>query len=162
MSSLSLDEDPTDVILTIQAADKSVIEVPYQYAKLSKLIATIHEQDPTSRFLEFSQIPNKQLLDCIGEYFQLRKGLAAPMIAAPIDHAEMEKNTDVLNANYVDHMFATLGIYTFNELINVANYLDIPSLFNLCCAKIAAICRNKTLTELPKILNPENRVFNQS
>ena len=42
------------------------------------------------------------------------------------------------------------------ELIQVANYLDIPSLLDLACAKVAAMIKGKTPEEIRTTFNIVN------
>ena len=61
----------------------------------------------------------------------------------------MKDLTDEWSANFVDKM-------TIEDLVNISiasNYLGINSLMDLCCAKMASLCKNKNEEEMYKAFN---------
>jgi len=157
MSSLNLEEETKEITLTLVAQDGTRIECPYEWCKLSKLI-TITFEDAQSTEIEFNEhIATGDLLRIIVDYFSIRKGEAAPLVEDPLEFAEMRKVTTEENAQFIDNLFTTYGIYMLYDVTNIANYLDCASLLNLCCAKIASLVKNKPIKDMPSILNPENR-----
>ena len=61
----------------------------------------------------------------------------------------MKNLTDEWSSNFIDKM-------SMEELVNLtvaANYMGINCLLDLCCAKIASLCKDKSEEDIFKIFN---------
>ena len=61
----------------------------------------------------------------------------------------MKNITDEWSSNFIDKM-------TMEELVNLtvaSNYMGINCLLDLCCAKIASLCKDKNEEDIFKIFN---------
>ena len=63
----------------------------------------------------------------------------------------MESVVDKWYADYIN-----LEQEILFELIMASNYLDIKSLLELACAKVASMIKNKSIEEIRKFFNIEN------
>lgn len=55
-----------------------------------------------------------------------------------------------------DYKYISIEQRLIFELILAANYMDIPGLLDLCCAKVASEIRNKPVEEIRKTFGIEN------
>ncbi|EZG45864.1 putative Skp1 family protein [Gregarina niphandrodes] len=55
-----------------------------------------------------------------------------------------------------DYKFTCVEIPTVFELILAANYLDIPGLADLCCARVASEIRGRSVEEIRALFQIEN------
>ena len=66
-----------------------------------------------------------------------------------------ERFADCVSAWFAN--FMNLGsLEEVYDIISAANYLEIPSLTELGCAKVGCMMKNKTIPELRKMFNIEN------
>jgi S-phase kinase-associated protein 1 len=158
MSSLNLEDDAQQLNITLTSQDGFSVEIPLEWCKLSKLITETVESDAECKQIAFGEhIPCKEYLEVIVQYLTMCKGVAPSPIEEPLEFAEMSKVTTSENAQFIDTLYSTKGIYFLYDTISVANYLAINSLLNLTCAKVASIIKNQPLKDLPAILNPQNK-----
>ena len=74
-----------------------------------------------------------------------------PVIGKPLNGNDFTTLTSPWFAEYVNRPADKLF-----EIINAANYLEVTSLLNLCCAKVAMEMKNRTVPEIRKLFNIEN------
>ena len=88
------------------------------------------------------------------DYLRHFKGVPPPEIPKPIpqgdkDDEAFKKCMDEWSFNFIDK----IGL---DDLVNVtvtANFMGIQSLLDLCCAKFANLCKDKTEEDIFKVFN---------
>jgi S-phase kinase-associated protein 1 len=61
--------------------------------------------------------------------------------------------------SYVDNWIVEFMKIPTNEILElayIANFLNITSILNICCSKLASICKEKSTNEIRKIFNIES------
>ena len=85
----------------------------------------------------------------IKEFLTHFDGVPPAEIEKPLTSNEMKNLTDEWSANFIDKI-------PLEDLVNLsvaANYMGINSLLDLCCAKIASLCKDKNEEEIFKTFN---------
>ena len=70
-------------------------------------------------------------------------------IEKPITSNEMKNLTDEWSSTFIDK----LSLEDVTNLTVAANYMGINSLLDLCCAKVATLCKDKNEDEIFKMFN---------
>ena len=98
-------------------------------------------------------LPNvkKQIYSKIEHYCIHLRSNPLPDIEKPLKSANFSDVTTPWFANFVD-----VDQDMLFELIMAANYLDIKSLLDLACAKVASQIKNKSVKEIRQFFNIEN------
>ena len=128
--------------------DKKEIEISKKEAELSELLKAAINDNPKESSFPLNELDEK-CGEKIKEYLSHFNGTAPPEIEKPITSNEMKNLTDEWSANFIDKM-------TMEELVNLtvaANYMGINSLLDLCCAKVASLCKDKDEKEIFKTFN---------
>ena len=128
--------------------DGKEIEISKKEAELSELLKAAINDNPKESSFPLNELDEKSG-EKIKEYLSHFNGTAPPEIEKPITSNEMKNLTDEWSANFVDKM-------TMEELVNLtvaANYMGINSLLDLCCAKVASLCKDKDEKEIFKTFN---------
>lgn len=139
-------------LLRITTKDDCVVEVDYQYLHLSELIKTIMEGN-TEELIEIP-LPNveeKFLLKIIefGKHYVKRPMKPIPKPLPLVDFTEI---VDPWYFNFIASFEIEEGLF---PLMKAVNYMDIPPLQELSCARIASIVRGKEPNEIKRILGIE-------
>ena len=124
------------------------IELTKKAAELSEVLKTAINDYPNEASFPLEDIDEKNG-EKIKEFLTHFNGVAPAEIEKPITSNEMKNLTDEWSANFVDKM-------SMEELVNLtvaANYMGINSLLDLCCAKVASLCKDKNEEEIFKTFN---------
>ena len=124
------------------------IEINKKDAELSELLKSVINDNPKESSFPLNELDEK-CGEKIKEYLNHFNGVAPPEIEKPITSNEMKNLTDEWSTNYIDKM-------SMEELVNLtvaANYMGINSLLDLCCAKVACLCKDKSEEEIFKTFN---------
>ena len=124
------------------------IEITKKDAELSELLKSAINDNPKEASFPLNELDEKSG-EKIKEYLSHFNGAAPQEIEKPITSNEMKNLTDEWSANYIDKM-------SMEELVNLtvaANYMGINSLLDLCCAKVASLCKDKSEEEIFKSFN---------
>ena len=124
------------------------IELSKKAAELSDLLKATMNDFPNDSSLPLNEVDEK-CAEKIKEYLTHYNGQAPPEIEKPLTQNEMKNVTDEFSASFVDKL-------TIEELVNLtvaANFMGINCLLDLCCAKIASMCKDKTQEEVLKTFN---------
>ena len=124
------------------------IEITKKDAELSELLKSAINDNPNESSFPINELDEKSG-EKIKEYLSHFNGVAPPEIEKPITSNEMKNLTDEWSTNYIDKM-------SMEELVNLtvaANYMGINSLLDLCCAKVASLCKDKSEEEIFKTFN---------
>ena len=120
-------------------------------AELSELLKSAINDNPKESSFPLNTLNelDEKSGEKIKEYLSHFNGVAPPEIEKPITSNEMKNLTDEWSTNFIDKM-------SMEELVNLtvaANYMGINSLLDLCCAKVASLCKDKSEEEIFKTFN---------
>ena len=137
-----------DSTIKLVIKDNKELEITKKQAELSELLKSAINDYPKEASFPLSEIDEKNG-EKIKEYLIHFDGVAPSEIEKPITSNDMKSLTDEWSANFVDKM-------PLEDLVNLtvaANYMGINSLLDLCCAKIASLCKDKSEDEIFKTFN---------
>ena len=139
----------TTVKLQVQEGD--IIEVEKDIIAKSSLVQSMIDDAGDSD--EQIPLPNvkKAILDKIIEFCKYAKENPTPEIEKPLRSSNLADVVPQWYANFVE-----LDQEVLFELILAANYMDIKSLLELSCAKVASMIKGKSIPEIRKFFNIEN------
>ena len=124
------------------------IEITKKEAELSELLKAAINDNPKETSFPLNELDDKSA-EKIKEYLKHLNGVVPPEIEKPITSNEMKNLTDEWSSNFIDKM-------SMEELVNLtvaANYMGINCLLDLCCAKIASLCKDKSEEDIFKTFN---------
>lgn len=124
--------------LIITSADGTKFPIAKDYAKLSKYMA--HNLDSGGINLNCKS----SLVEKLTSFLEHQKGIEPDEIARPLRHPELKKVTNKWNATFIDDIWNNKQ--DFYTLLSLAHVLEIKSLCDLCCAKIASIVKGKSFS----------------
>ena len=125
--------------------EKKEIEISKKAAELSDLLKNSINDYPNEVSFPMEELEEK-IGEKIKEYLTHFNGVAPPEIEKPLTQNEMKNVTDDWSAGFIDKL-------SMDELVNLtvaANFMGINSLLDLCCAKIASMCKDKSEDEIFK------------
>ena len=125
--------------------EKKEIEISKKAAELSDLLKNSINDYPNEVSFPMDELEEK-IGEKIKEYLTHFNGVAPPEIEKPLTQNEMKNITDDWSAGFIDKL-------SMDELVNLtvaANFMGINSLLDLCCAKIASMCKDKSEDEIFK------------
>eukprot|EP01055_Gregarina_sp_Pseudo9_P002828 Gregarina_sp_Pseudo_9__2827@NODE_305_length_3209_cov_56_840379_g286_i0_p3_GENE_NODE_305_length_3209_cov_56_840379_g286_i0NODE_305_length_3209_cov_56_840379_g286_i0_p3_ORF_typecomplete_len167_score43_33Skp1/PF01466_19/1_1e03Skp1/PF01466_19/1_2e24Skp1_POZ/PF03931_15/9_3e14DUF3342/PF11822_8/0_14_NODE_305_length_3209_cov_56_840379_g286_i026253125 len=135
--------------ITLKSKDGKNYDISRDAAKLSgTLNSFLDKGDPTAEIPVTIESP---VLEKIIEYMNNYKNRTPEDIPKPLPASPLSELIPEWDAKYIA-MEQTMIF----ELILGANYLDIPGLLDLCCAKVASEIRNKSVEEIRKVFGIEN------
>jgi S-phase kinase-associated protein 1 len=114
-------------------------------AEVSVLIKNTLQDASIDDPIPLLEVEDKILVKII-EYLNHFNGVAPPEIEKPLKSQVLKEVTDEWSASFIDGM--TLEILV--DLTVAANYMEIQCLLDLCCAKIASMCKDKSEEEIFK------------
>lgn len=120
-------------------------------AELSELLTGTINDYPDDPVVPLQDVDQKTI-ERIIDYLQHFNGVAPPEIPKPLPQGDKEGLKEVLDEwsfNYIDK----IGL---DDLVNVtvaANFMGIQSLLDLCCAKLASMCKDKSEEDIFKMFN---------
>ena len=135
----------------LQTMDSEIVEVDKEIACKSILVKGIVEDNPDADDIIPLPSVKKSTLDKIIEYCTYINSTAPPEIEKPLRSNNL---ADVVPEWYAN--FVNLEQEVLFELIMAANFMDIKSLLELTCAKVASLIKGKTIPEIRKYFNIEN------
>jgi S-phase kinase-associated protein 1 len=120
------------------------VEVPRNVAEMSVLIKEMLADDEDDESPEIP-LPNvqKEILDKVVEFCTHHVNDPMAEIDKPLKSNVMTDVVSEWDANFIDVEQSTLF-----SIILAANYLDLPSLLDLSCAKVASMIKGKTPEEI--------------
>jgi len=114
--------------------------------KLSEFISNYFEKYPDETKIKIKEI-NSETLEKVVEYLTKFEGVAPEEIEKPIISTKMIEIVDPWSAEFVD----SLNQEVLVGLVIAANILIIKPLVDLCIAKIATLCKDRTDDDVLKI-----------
>mmetsp|Transcript_100652 Transcript_100652/g.123244 ORF Transcript_100652/g.123244 Transcript_100652/m.123244 type:complete len:195 (+) Transcript_100652:103-687(+) len=143
-------DDDDEVELSLKSQDMKVFKVKKEIAMQSALIKTMWSGDQTETEIPLPNVRGS-ILNKVIKYMAYHHKNPAKEIEKPLKSANMREVCSEWDANYVE-----VDQETLFELILAANYMDIKSLLDLTCAKVASMIKGKTPEEIRKKFNIQN------
>ncbi len=141
--------DATNLILV--SSDGQKIEIDPECAQKSHLLKGLLADYSNQK--EPIQLPDIKydILKKVVEYLMYYKDKTPKEIPKPMPSANLSEVIDEWDVNFIN----SIDLDNVFDLINAANYMDISSLLDLSCAKIASLMKNKTAQEIRTMFNIE-------
>ena len=114
--------------------------------ELSELLKSAINDYPTETSYPLNELDEKNG-ELIKEFLSHFNGEAPKEIEKPIQSNEMKNLTDEWSSNFIDK----IPLEDLTNLTVAANYMGINSLLDLCCAKVATMCKDKNEDEILKM-----------
>ena len=140
----------TEVRLKLVSAEGTIYEIEESVACKSQLIKNMVEDAGSSEEIPLPNVKS-EILEKVIEYCRHYKDSSPQEIDKPLKSAILQ---DILPS--WDAIFVEFDQEILFELILAANYLDIKSLLDLSCAKVASMLKGKTAEEIRRQFNIEN------
>ena len=137
-------------MVKLMTSDGELVEVPKDDAMHSTLIRGIIEDSGAEEDIPLPQV-KKAILEKIIVYWKYISQNAAPEIDKPLRSNQL---SDVVNEWYADYVNVEQELLF--ELILAANFLDIKSLLELACAKVASVIKGMSIPEIRDYFHIEN------
>lgn len=132
-------------------SDGETITVPYSIAIKSELLETLIKGDKDETTFPLSEITHP-ILSLAVEFLHYHVKTPFKQIEkVPLKTANMIEIVDEWDANFID-----VEQEVIIKLILGANYMHIPDLLSLACAKIASMIKGKSTEEIRKTFNIVN------
>jgi len=144
---MSLDDSGSDVV-TLVSQEKTAFRVPKKAALQSHLVRTALEDDRDAKEVALVHISAPIVEKCI-LYMQYHVDVPPRKIESPLKSSNMKELVDRFDAKFVDD----IDLDTLMKLLLAANYMDIKSLLELICAKVASMMKGKTAPQIRKAFN---------
>ena len=120
-------------VVKLLCNDGEVVEVAVNAAEQSVLIKGLIEESGTDEEIPLPQV-KKSILEKVVIFCTRMLDHQPPEIDKPLSHSDMTQVVDAWWAEYID-----IGTQEeLFELVMAANYLDVKSLLELSCAKVAS------------------------
>ena len=113
--------------------------------ELSDLLKSAINEYPQETSFPLNDLDEKNA-QFIQEFLSHFNGEAPKEIEKPIQSNEMKNLTDEWSSCFIDK----IPLEDLTNLTVVANYMGINSLLDLCCAKVATLCKDKSEDEILK------------
>ena len=143
----------TSRILTCKASDSELFTIDENSAQKSVLLKGLFEdyEETKDTPVEIADISGPILKKAF-EYLEHYKESDPKEIPRPLPSANMTEVCGEWDVKFLSE----LELDSIFDVINAANYLDIKSLLDLSCAKIASEMKGKTAEEIRTKFNIEN------
>ena len=146
------EEDEKLVLVSMEEDAPKSFEITAKAASMCKLVKSIVEGDKDAKEIPIKKVTG-EVLELIVEYLQHHDGKVPAEIAKPIRSVKMEKIVeDKWDAEFINKLSKKMIF----QVILGANYMDVPSLLHLGCAKIATLIKGKSPDEIRTILSDDS------
>jgi S-phase kinase-associated protein 1 len=146
-------DEGSEAVVTLCSQEGENIVVKKSVIKQSSLVLTMIEDDDDGEDDQQIPLPNVRVdvLKKVIEFCEYHAENEFPDIEKPLKSADMQQVVGEWDAKYVEVEMEFLF-----ELILAANYMDIKSLLDLTCAKVASMIKGKTPEEIRQTFNIVN------
>lgn len=144
--------DESKRTLLLISNDGKAFKVPEECTRISKIVRTTLQGDPGAERINLKT--NAATLRFIVEYMNHCKGKHPANPTKPLKQNAFRMQDNVQDpwaADFIDRVGKD-GT-TIIAVLEAANYLNIPCLLELGCAKVASLLRSKTETEFKKVFS---------
>jgi len=135
-------------IIKVLTKDKKQLEISKSAAMRSTLLAKqMEENENPNEPLQLQEVEDK-IIDKLWEYLEKVDEIEIKEVEKPLTSNDMKNETDDWSANFVD--------IPLEDLVNLtkgASYMGIRTLVDLCCAKLASMCMDKSEEEIFNVYN---------
>ena len=138
------EKDITEIKIIVKEGKE--ILIPKKAAELSELLKGAINDYPKETSFPLNELDEKNG-ELIKEYLTHFNGEAPKEIEKPISSNEMKNLTDEWSSTFIDK----ISLEDLTNLTVAANYMGINSLLDLCCAKVATLCKDKNEDEIFKL-----------
>jgi len=136
--------------LILTSSDNQKIAIDSKSAERSILLKGLILDYSEDSEIPMPDIKGDVLKKCV-EYLSNYKDTDPKELPKPLPSPNLLDVTDEWDVNFING----IDLDTTFDLINAANYMDIKSLLDLACAKVASIMKGKTAEEIRTIFNIE-------
>lgn len=157
VGSSALDGSSLDGLDTVENAPlimlSNNVEIPVQRraCKHSQLLNSHLAIDYNSKSITINQV-EPEILKLVAEYLNHYTDQEIKMIKGPLPSAELKDVTNEWEVKFTDGMEKEACIAELLQLMLAANFMDIPTLRALTCAKFATLLKSMTYEQLKKLL----------
>jgi len=144
---LDLDESKDDVV-TLISQEKKNFRVSRKAAIQSQLVRTALEDDKDAKEVSLVHIA-APIVEKVIQYMNYHIDNEPRKIESPLKSTIMRELVDQFDAKFVDD----IDLDTLMKLLLAANYMDVKTLTQLICAKIASMMKGKTADQIRKTFN---------
>ena len=134
--------------ISVLTKDKKPLTIKKSAAMNSALLRKhIEENKKTEEPITLQEVEDK-IIDKLWEYLEHVDEHEVKEIEKPLTTNDMKNETDDWSANFVD--------IPLEDLVNLtkgASYMGIRTLVDLCCAKLACMCMDKSEEEIFNVFN---------
>ena len=135
-------------LITVLTKDKKELKLKRSAAMNSALLRKqMEEMGDKEENLILQEVEDK-IIDKLWEYLEKVDEYEIKEIEKPLTTNDMKNATDDWSANFVD--------IPLEDLVNLtkgASYMGIRTLVDLCCAKLACMCMDKSEEEIFNVFN---------
>ena len=136
--------------LTLTSSDGIKMTLDEKSASRSTVIKGLLQDFQEDRDIPMPEVRG-DVLKKIVEYLIHYRDNEPKDIPKPLPSANLLEVTDEWDVNFIN----SIDLDTTFDIINAANYMDIKSLLDLACAKVASVMKNKTAEEIRNMFNIE-------
>ena len=134
--------------IRLQSKDGKEFEISKKAASLSDYLKSVMNEFLDDTPVSLQDVDEKTT-EKVLEYLTHYNGQRPQEIEKPLSSSDLKNVTDEWSSMFIDKML-------LDDLVNLtvaANVLGVNPLLNLCCAKIAAMCKDKNEEEIFKVFN---------
>ena len=135
-------------LITVLTKDKKELKLKRSAAMNSALLRKqMEEMGDKEESLTLQEVEDK-IIDKLWEYLEKVDEIEIKEVEKPLTSNDMKNETDDWSANFVD--------IPLEDLVNLtkgASYMGIRTLVDLCCAKLASMCMDKSEEEIFNVYN---------
>ena len=136
--------------ITLISSDNQKIQIDSKIVEKSDFLKDKIENSNKNIEINLPEI-NYNTLQKIVQYLIHYKEKEPQQIPKPLSSNNLSNVIDEWDINFIKNM----DMNSIYDLINASNYLEIPSLLDLCCAYIITLIKGKPIEEMRKIFNIE-------
>lgn len=132
-------------LVKLQSKEGQILTISRKAAELSVLIKNNLIDFSIEQAIPLDEVSEK-ILGLIIKYLSHYDGVSPAEIEKPLKSNNMKDVTDEFSAGFINEL-------ELNDLIDLtvaANFMEIQSLLDLCTAKIASMCKDKSEEEIFK------------
>jgi S-phase kinase-associated protein 1 len=150
VEALGLDESPADDRLKLVSAEGDQVVVTRKVAMMSELVKTMVEGDQEETEIPLPNVKT-EVLNKVVQYMKYHCDNPPKEIEKPLKSSNMSEVVSQWDADYVE-----VDQEQLFQLILAANYMDIKSLLDLTCAKVASLIKGKRPEQIRATFNIVN------
>ena len=148
-ASLSLEADIPEGKVTLMSKDGQTFpNVDKRHASMSKLVRNVLEGDPHADAIPILGV-EAAVLRLVVDYMQHHKSQPIATIATPLRGTDLSTLTSAFDAKL---MMDCASDHLVFDIIDAANYMEIPRLVELGQAKVASLLKGRPLHEMQDVL----------